>query len=819
MATTTWMKDLADDIRFGVRTLRKNPAFTAVAVLTLALGIGANTAIFSVVENVLLRPLPYDHPESLVEVWNTYPNFPRVGLSPGDYFDWCRDAQSFSACGGYAEARTTGFNLTGVGEPERIQASFLSSDLLAVLGLRPVIGRTFLPEEDHLGSAPEALLSHRYWQRRFGANASIVGRTITLDDRKYTIIGVLPAAFQFNRGIDLWLPFRDYPDVLTSHVHHGLVAVGRLKPGVTLAQAQAEIDALNHQEDIAYPDSHKSWGTLVRLMEDPSAAKLRTTLLVLFGAVALVLLIACANIANLLLARNAARQREMALRTALGANRWRLARQLLTESTLLALGGGVVGVLLAAFCIGVLGALAPPALSAVGETTLNGRVLLFTVAVSAAAGIVCGLLPAIQSQISDLNGVLKQGGKGSGGPGSHRMHNALVVSEVALALVPLIGAGLLLRSLRELLAVAPGFQTEHVLTMQITQAALPLADLLKLSTDEQSQLGKKESIQFQQILDQVNALPGVKSAAGISTLPLQSLLLEASRFVIEGHPVYDAGSLPIAQIRTITPDYFATVGIPLLRGRTFTPHDWDTQNTVIVNETLARHFFAEEDPLGRRMNFCSLDPQPCWTTIVGIVGNVHQFGLDGAPTYDVYFSGGWTQRLVIRTASDPTALAAAAAEAVHRVDPMLPVTEVSTLEGLVSTSVSPRRFAAVLIGVLAGLALTLSAVGIYGVMSYTVGQRTQEIGIRVALGAQRRNLLALVLGRGMRLTLAGIAAGILGALALTRFLSSLLFGVQAQDPLTFAGVAALLMAVALLACYVPARRAMKVDPMVALRYE
>ncbi len=818
MPSAWWFSDLADDIRFGFRTLRKNHGFTAVAVLTLALGIGANTAIFSVVENVLLRPLPYDHPESLVEVWNTYPNFQPIGLSPGDYFDWHRDAHSFSMSGGYAEGRSAGFNLTGVGEPERIQASFLSSDLLAVLGLRPVIGRTFLPEEDHLGSAPEALLSHHYWQRRFGADPSVVGRTIALDDQKYTVVGVLPAAYQLNRTMDLWLPLRDYPDILTSHVHHGLVAVGRLKPGVTVAQAQAEIDALNHQETIAYPDSHQSWGTLVRTMEDPSAAKLRTTLLVLFGAVALVLLIACANIANLLLARNAARQREMALRTALGANQWRLARQLLTESTLLALAGGVVGLFLAGAGIRVLGAVAPPELSVVGETSLNGRVLFFTLGVCVAAGIICGLLPAMQARLSDLNSALKQGSKGSGGPGSHRVHNALVVSEVALALVPLIGAGLLLRSFRQLLDVAPGFQTERVLTMQITQAALPLADLLKLSNDEQLQLGKKQSIQFQQILDQVNVLPGVKSAGGISTLPLQSALREASRFVIDGQPIYDAGVRPVAQIRTITPEYFATVGIPLLRGRAFTQQDWSVQN-VIINDTLARRFFANEDPLGHRMNFCSLDPTPCWLTIIGVVGNVHQFGLDAGPTYDAYFTGGWTQRLVIRTASDPASTAAAATEAVHRVDPTLPVTEVTTLDGLLSSSLSPRRFSAVLIGVLAGLALALSAVGIYGVMSYTVGQITQEIGIRMALGAQPRNMLALILGRGLRLALAGIVAGILGALALTRFLASLLFGVRAKDPLTFAAVATLLLAVALLACYVPARRAMKVDPMVALRYE
>jgi predicted permease len=662
------------------------------------------------------------------------------------------------------------------------------------------------------------LLSHHYWQRRFGGDAAVVGRTVMLDNRKYTIVGVLPEAYQLNRTMDLWLPLRDYPDILTSHIHHGLVAVARLKPGVTVAQAQSEMDALNQQEAIAYPDSHKSWGTLVRALQDPSAVKLRATLLVLFGAVGLVLLIACANIANLLLARNSARQREMALRTALGANHWRLVRQLLTESTLLALASGMVGVVLAALGIRVLGALAPPELSVVAETTLNSRVLLFTVVVCGATGVLCGLLPAAQAGLADLNSVLKQGSKGSGGPGSHRVHNALVVCEIALALVPLIGAGLLLQSFRRLLEVAPGFQTEHILTMQITQAILPIADLLKLSNDEQLALGKKQAIEFQQILDRVNALPGVKSAAGISTLPLQSALREASRFVIEGQPIYEAGVRPVAQVRTITPAYFATAGIPLFKGRVFTQHDWGQQN-VIVNDTLARHFFGNQDPLGQRMNFCSLDPTPCWNIIVGVVGNVHQFGLDAGPTYDAYFTGGWTQRLILRTSSNPASTAAAATQAVHQADPTLPVTEVATLDGLLSTSLSPRRFVAVLIAVFAGLALVLSAVGIYGVMSYTVGQRTQEIGVRMALGAQPGDMLSLILGRGVTLALTGITVGLLGALALTRFLSSMLFGVKAKDPLIFGGVALLLMLVALMACYVPARRAMKVDPMVALRYE
>ncbi len=818
MSKARWLSDFADDLRFGLRTLRKSPGFTAIAVLTLALGIGANTAIFSVVENVLLRPLPYNHPESLVEIWNTYPGFQTVGISAGDYMDYHRLAKSFSAMGAYGEV-SQGFNLTGVGEPERVQASVASSSLFSMLGVRPVVGRTFLPEEDKPGGDAVVLLSHRYWQRRFGADPAVVEREVALDGRKFRVVGVLPETFQIMRTMDLWLPINGYQGSLDDHIHHGIAPIARLRPGVTVEQAGAEIETLNRQETVAYPDSHKSWGTLVHVMEDPSAAKLRATLLVLFAAVGLVLLIACANIANLLLARNAAREREMALRTALGAAPGRLVRQLLTESILLSLCGGGAGLLLAAAGIQALGALAPAELTVIRETRIDVPILAFTIGVCLTAGIICGLLPALRARMRDLNNILKQGSKGTGAPGSHRVHNVLVVCEIALALVPLVGAGLLLQSFRHLLDVAPGFQTERVLSMQITQAAIPPVEAAKLSQDQQIELGKKQSLQFDQIIQQVSALPGVKSAGGISTLPLATDMREASRFLIEGQPILATGVRPVAQIRTASPEYFATVGIPLQKGRLLTRDDWVQQDKIVVNDTMARRFFGNEDPIGHRVNFCSLDPQPCWFSIVGIVGNVHQFGLEAGPTYDAYFTGGWTPHLVIRTSSDPVAIAAAATEVVHRVDPSLPVTEVTTLDGLLSRSISPRRFSAVLIGVLAALALVLSAVGIYGVMSYTVGQRTQEIGIRMALGAQPQNMLALVLGRGVGLALTGIAAGIFGALALTRFLSSLLFGVRPTDPLTFAAVAALLLMVALAACYIPARRAMKVDPMVALRYE
>jgi putative ABC transport system permease protein len=816
MGKATWLNDLADDVRFGFRTLRKTPGFTAIAIITLALGIGANTAIFSVIETVLLRPLPYTNPASLVEMRNTYPGFEPVGFSPGDYVDFHREAKSFSAMGAYTQP-PQGFNLTGAGEPERIQSSTASFDLFPTLGIRAAVGRTFQPEEDQAHGPAVALLGHAFWLRRFGGDPAAVGRDVLLDGQKYRVVGVLPETFEIGGDINVWRPLSHDGD-MDNHIYHGTVAVARLKPNVTVAQAQSEMDMLHRQEGVAYPDSHSGWGTMVRVLEDPSATKMRSTLLVLFGAVGLVLLIACTNIANLLLARNAAREREMALRTALGAEPGRLVRQLLAESVLLSLCGGAAGLLLAVAGIRALTALAPPELSAVREASIDSHVLIFTVVLCLAAGVVSGLLPALRARLLDLNGILKQGSKGCGAPGSHRVHNTLVVAEIALALIPLIGAGLLLQSFRRLLDVSPGFQIDHLLSMQLRQADLPLDVADNLSDAQQLELYKKQSIQFDQIVQRVNALPGVKSAAGISTLPLGSEIHEATRFLIEGQPLAGAGVRPVAQHRGVTPEYFATVGIPLIKGRDLTRDDW-THDKVVINEAVVRRFFSNDDPIGHRLNFCSLDPKPCWFSIVGVVGDVHQFGLEASPTYDVYVPGGWPSHLLVRTTSDPTTIAAAVTRIVHEVDPNVPINEVMTLDGLLSRSLSPRRFAMVLIGVLASLALALSAVGIYGVMSYTVGQRTQEIGVRMALGAQPRDMLALILGRGAWLALAGITIGVLGALALTRFLSSLLFGVAPKDPLTFAAVALLLFAVALAACYFPARRAMRVDPMVALRYE
>jgi putative ABC transport system permease protein len=614
------------------------------------------------------------------------------------------------------------------------------------------------------------------------------------------------------------MPAGQYGEDLTSHLHHDFSILARLKRGVSISQAQAELVALNRQEEQAFPDTNNNLGVLVTSMLDPSAVKMRVALLVLFGAVGLVFLVACANIVNLLLARNAVRQKEIALRVALGASRARLLGQLLTESNVLSLLGGALGIFLATAGLRVLGAFVPADLASVKETGLNGWVLSFTLAVSFLAGIICGLIPALQTLKQDLHGILKEGTRTAGAAGGQKIRNLLVVSEIALALIPLVGAGLLIRSFHRLLEVDPGFQRDHILAMEVDQPQLPFGEIAKLTNEQQIELSRKQSLQFEGLVQRIQSLPGTKAVGGISVLPLSSAMRSASRFLVEGQPLPANGARPIAETRVASPGYFAAMGIPLRMGRPLDAHDYGEQ-IVVVNEAIAKRFFAGGDAVGKRVNLCSLDPTPCWSTIVGVVGNVHQYGLDAAPTLDIYFTGGWTQYTVIRTASDPVALAQAAIGEVHMFDPTLPVTHVMTLDNLLSDSISPRRFSTFLLGMFAGLALLLAAVGIYGVMSYVVSLRTNEIGIRMALGAQPRDIWRLVIGRGAQLAFAGVAFGLTGAFALTKLISSLLYGVKPTDPVTFGGVALLLVSVALLACYVPARRAMRVDPMVALRYE
>ena len=502
----------------------------------------------------------------------------------------------------------------------------------------------------------------------------------------------------------------------------------------------------------------------------------------------------------------------------MGASPWRLIRHLLTESTLLSLFGGAVGLLFAFAGLKALMAFVPAELGVLRETALNGWVLAFTVAICFCTGIGCGFLPALRMLRSDLAGVLKQGSKGTGTSGYHRVHDLLVISEIAMALVPLFGAGLLLRSFRHMLDVDPGFRPDHVLTMEIEQPGISFADYNKMSFDEQIAYGRKQSVRFEQIAGQIRTLPGVKEVGGIDDLPLGTSLRQATRFVIEGQPIPESGGRPIAEFRYVGLGYFSTVGIPLRAGRFFDKQDLNLQSTVI-NETLAKRFFPNGDALGKRLNFCSLDAHPCWNTVIGIAGNVHQYGLDHAPTYDAYFFGGWTPYFIVRTVSNPLSIAGAVAEVVHRSEPNLPVTHVMTMDSLISDSVSPRRFSSVLVAIFAGLALLLAAVGIYGVTSYTVSQRTQEIGLRMALGAQTQAVRRLILGQTIKLTLIGVLVGLVGSYLLAQFLATLLFGVGMHDPVTFLGVAVLLIAVALAASYIPARRAMRVDPMVALRHE
>jgi putative ABC transport system permease protein len=812
------METLWQDLRHALRALRKSPGFTAVAVLTLGLGIGANTAIFSVVENVLLRPLPYRDPSALVQVSNTYlPAFPKTPMSAGDFQDFQRQASSFSQMAAYVDP-PSGFNLTGDGQAERLEARLATSGLFPLLGMRPVAGRTFHPEEDKPGTPPVVLISHRLWQSHFGSDPSVVGRTVMLDGRGFTLIGVLPAEFQLAPTSDLWMPVSEYGDDLTSHLHHEFTILARLKPGVSISQAQAELATLNRQEEQAFPDTHKNWGVLVAPLENPSAERMRVALLVLLGAVGLVLLVACANIVNLLLARNAVRQKEIALRVALGASRSRLLAQLLTESTLLSLLGGALGILLAAAGLRVLDAFVPTDLAGAKETALNLPVLAFTLAVSFLAGLVCGLIPALQTLRQDLQGILKEGTRSAGVAGGQKIRSLLVVSEIALALVPLVGAGLLIRSFHRLVEVDPGFQRDHILALEVDQPEVPQEVLSKMTTEQQLDLIRKQSLQFDELARNIQALPGTKAVGGVTVLPLGSSMRSASRFMVEGQPLPPNGARPIAETRSASPGYFAAMGIPLRMGRPLDAHDYAAQ-TIVVNEAIAQRFFPGGDPIGKRLNLCSLDPKPCWLTIVGVVGNVHQYGLDAPPTLDVYWSQGWPRYMVIRTASDPAALAQTAIGEIHKFDSNLPVSHIMTLDNLFSDSVSPRRFSTFLLGIFAGLALLLAAMGIYGVMSYVVSLRTNEIGIRMALGAQPRDIWRLVIGRGAQLALAGVVLGLVGAFALTKLIASLLYGVKPTDPVTFGGVALLLVGVALLACYFPARRAMRVDPMVALRYE
>jgi predicted permease len=806
------METLLQDLRYGMRMLFKNKGFTTVATLTLALGIGANTAIFSVVNAVLISPLPYRAPDRLVQVWEHYrpKNKPHGTVAPANFLDWKAQNQSFEGMAAYDNFPS--FNLTGVGEPERIQAARVSVGLFPLLGVSALAGRVFTNEEEHRGNHQVALVSNRLWQRRFGADPGLVGRTLSLNDQSFTVVGVLPPDFRFlPEDHEIFVPMVLEWEA-TARGTHPLRVVARLKEGVTLQQARADMDQIARRLEQEYPNTNADEGVTLVPLQEQVVGESRRALLILLGAVAFVLLIACANVANLLLMRSVARHKEMAIRLALGAGRARLLRQLLTESALLAGVGGAGGLLLSVWIVQVLKTfLVQNDLAPRGETVgLDGRVLLFTLGISLVTGLVFGLAPGLMASKTDLNDALKEGGRQAGGGArDRRFRQALVVGEVALALVLLTGAGLMIQSFMRLRRVDPGFRPENVLAVD-------------LSLPSSRYQNGRQVLQFQnQLLERAAALPGVRSVGAAAYLPFSgtnnswTIQIErrAPRPVVEySNPGW----------RPVTADYFRTMGIPLIKGRYFAaPDDGESAPGVaILNETAAGAIWPDEDPLGNRFKLEGRS-----YSVVGVVKDFKHAKLDGKVEPEIYFPYSqlpitWRGMTVVARAEyAPEQLAAALRSAVQELDKDQPIYNVRTLEGLLAKSVSRPQFHLLLLSLFAALALVMAALGLYGVMSYAVSQRTHEIGIRMAFGAQPRDALRLVLGAGLSLTLIGIAIGLLAAFAMTRVMESLLFGVSVTDPLTFAAVAFLLITVALVACFVPARRATRVDPMAALRRE
>jgi putative ABC transport system permease protein len=792
------------DLHYGVRMLAKHPGFAAAAVLTLALGIGANTAIFSVVNAVLLRPLPFAEPERLVTM--------RSNQSLPDLEDIKAQSQSFAAMGGGVRQA---LDYTGTGEPLQVQAQLVNADLFSALGVPAALGRTITPAEDVAGGARVVVLSHGFWQRQFGGDPAVLGRQLPLSGNSYTVVGVMPPQFNaLGADLDLWASVRVVNPVAAQFRGvHFLRTYLRLKPGVSLQQAQAEMATIDQRLEQQYPDENKGRRRRLLSLHEYVVGDTKPALLVLFGAVGLVLLVAAGNFSNLLLARAAARRSEMAIRAALGAGRVRLARQLVTESVLLALIGGVGGLVLAMWGIDLLVALKPASLPLMQAVKIDASVLAFTFGVALLTGIVFGLVPALSASRLDVNAALKEGGRSAtGGAVRQRVRSLLVVSELALALMLLVGAGLLIKGFWRLRSVAPGFDTEHVLTMRIE---LPEARYKEIPKQTQFR---------RDLLERLNVLPGTQ-AAMISELPLSGDFL-THNFAIEGRPAVASGEEPELQVRSIGGDYFRTMHIPLLQGRDLTAQDREGAPAVgVVNESFVRQYFPNANPIGARIRWARQDP-PQWLTIVGVVADVKQFALDQPEEPAFYYSYMQSEQpwkrwmyLVVRGQAEPATLARQVKEQVWTLDKQLPLTRVKPMTEVLATSIAAQRFNMTLMGVFAAAALLLAAIGIYGVISFAVTQRTHEIGVRVALGAQTADVLRLVMSQGLKLTLVGVALGLLGAFAATRLMASLLFGVGATDPATFAVIAALLAAVALVACYIPARRATKVDPMVALRYE
>ncbi len=818
-----WLDTLLQDIRFGSRMLRKNPGFTAIAILTLALGIGVNVAIFSVINATLLDPIPLPQPDRIVSLFTTWPSYAHAGFSYPNFLDIQRENRSLS---GIAAWRFDSFSLTGSGEPEQLRGKMVSGNFFSLLGIRPILGRTFRAEEDQLGAAPVVILSEGLWKRRFGAARDVIGKSIELDDKAYTVVGVVPASFHLVRFQDslfddVFVPVGqwDNPLLRDRRFSLGLRAIGRLGEDVTLGQARAELTQIAHQLDATYPGQDSAMGLGAVPLKEDLVGEIRPALLLLWGAVGLVLLIACANVANLLLARSSAREQEFAVRVALGASRGRLVRQLLVESILLASVGGALGVVVAMWGTPAVLKIFPSALPPVARVEANATVLAMALGISFVTGVVFGLVPALRISSANPQGALKEGARGSIA-GHHRVQGILVAAEVGFSLMLLIAAGLLIRSFVKVWAVNPGFEPNHVLTFGLSFSSA------KTSSPEKIRANLRE------LTEKLRVLPGVEAASvNLGDMPLEGDS-EAPIWPGERSKPAETSKWPIALLYTVGPDYFRAMGIPLLRGRVLSSQDDDsTKEVTVIDTDLATSLFHGENPIGKSL-VVGADPQPI--EIVGVVGHVKQWGLDGdatAPVHnEMYFSymqfGGpllaisvGDTSVIVRSSVSPGGLVAPIRREVASVDGNAVVYNVRSMDDLLASSLGERRFAMVLLGIFAGIALLLAVIGIYGVVSYLVGQRTHEIGIRMALGAQRRDILRIVLSQGGGMGLVGIVLGFVASLGLTHLMTTMLFGVSPTDPVTFASVVVILLAVVLLACYIPARRAMRVDPMVALRYE
>jgi len=808
------MTNILQDLRYGARMLLKNPGFTLIAVLTLALGIGANTAIFSVVNGVLLKPLPYREPERLIRVFERSRTQPKFPMSGGNFQDYREQNSTLS---GLALYTRQDLELSQDDKPERLAALRVSAGFFDLLGAQPLLGREFRREDELPDNNQVVILSHGLWQRRFNGDPNIVGRVVTLSGRPFTVVGVGPQGLQHVGGdyrsmphgesVDVWWPVALRPQA--GRGAHFLNAVGRLKPGVSVAQAEADFNVIAERLAQQFPNSNQGWRIAIQPLHEEIAGRARTTVLALFGAVFFVLLIACVNVANLLLARATAREREIAVRSAVGAGRLRIVRQLLTESLLLATIGGAAGILLAQWAIDALRALGQEQLPRLQAVNIDGRILLFTLGVTVVTGVLFGLAPALQAGQFNLNTILKEGGRGGGGQ-KRRLRDALVVTEVALALALLAGAGLLIRSFWKLQQTDPGFNPERVLTASLSLPGARYGDAPKVAAFQQ------------RLLERLAALPGAQSAGLTSDLPWTGYD-ENAGFAIEGK-TFPPNDGPSARYHFVSSDYFRTVGVPLIAGRFFNADDrQDAQPVVLINRSMAERYWPGESAVGKRFTFSSQPKEKDWFAVVGVVGDVKDFPHSPAAAPAFYWpTMQQTPRqfiLAVRSSADPLNLIEAVRGEVRALDKDLPLADAQSLETIAATAVAGRRFTLWLVGFFALTAMALAAIGIYSVLSYVVAQRTREIGLRMALGAQLNSVLKLVIRQGMTLVLSGIASGMAAAFALTRLIKGLLFDVSATDPLAFALAAALLALVALLACCVPAWRATKVDPMVALRHE